>query len=273
MKQITCEMCGSTDLVKQDGVFVCQSCGIKYSVEEAKKMMVEGKVEVSGTVQVDKSNELEPLCKRGNDSLKSGNFSNAADCFESALRIDPDYIAAIHGLLCAKNGGASLSKIAGRISAKVVDDVFTESWKYYEKFGTVKYTDDNGKSQTAPKKSMALSSRMMILSKNERALTSDKNFIRLKELAAGSIKVDVDSVQSTFERTKKTIEKMYNDEESGRVKAELQIEQQNKLAREKEEQRNQQRNQWLSQGLCGFCGGQMAGAFSKKCTSCGKKKI
>ena len=41
MKQLTCEMCGSTDLMKQDGVFVCQSCGTKYSVEEAKKMMVD----------------------------------------------------------------------------------------------------------------------------------------------------------------------------------------------------------------------------------------
>ena len=37
MKQLTCEMCGSTDLIKQDGVFVCQTCGCKYSVEEAKK--------------------------------------------------------------------------------------------------------------------------------------------------------------------------------------------------------------------------------------------
>ena len=47
MKQLTCEMCGGTDLLKQDGVFVCQSCGCKYSVEEAKKMMVE----VSGAVR------------------------------------------------------------------------------------------------------------------------------------------------------------------------------------------------------------------------------
>ena len=41
MKKLTCEMCGSTDLVKEGGVFVCQSCGCKYSVEEAKKMMIE----------------------------------------------------------------------------------------------------------------------------------------------------------------------------------------------------------------------------------------
>ena len=57
MKQLACEMCGSTDLIKKDGVFVCQYCGAKYSVEEAKKMMVEieGTVEVQGTVKVDNS--------------------------------------------------------------------------------------------------------------------------------------------------------------------------------------------------------------------------
>lgn len=48
MKQLTCELCGGTDLVKQDGVFVCQNCGTKYTVEEAKKMMIEGTVDVQG---------------------------------------------------------------------------------------------------------------------------------------------------------------------------------------------------------------------------------
>ena len=33
MKQLTCEMCGSTDLMKQDGVFVCQSCGCQRPYE------------------------------------------------------------------------------------------------------------------------------------------------------------------------------------------------------------------------------------------------
>ena len=55
MNQLTCEMCGGTDLIKQDGVFVCQNCGMKYSVEEAKKMMIEGTVDVQGTVKVDNS--------------------------------------------------------------------------------------------------------------------------------------------------------------------------------------------------------------------------
>lgn len=48
MKQIVCEMCGNNDLIKQDGVYVCQYCGTKYTVEEARKMMVEGTVDVQG---------------------------------------------------------------------------------------------------------------------------------------------------------------------------------------------------------------------------------
>ena len=53
MKKLTCEMCGGTDLIKQDGVFVCQSCGCKYSVEEARKLMIEGTVYIQGTVVID----------------------------------------------------------------------------------------------------------------------------------------------------------------------------------------------------------------------------
>ena len=55
MKQLVCEMCGGKDIMKEDGVFVCQNCGMKYSVEEAKKMMIEGTVDVQGTVKVDNS--------------------------------------------------------------------------------------------------------------------------------------------------------------------------------------------------------------------------
>jgi len=39
--QIVCEICGSNELIKQDGIFICRNCGAKYSTEEAKKMVVE----------------------------------------------------------------------------------------------------------------------------------------------------------------------------------------------------------------------------------------
>ena len=34
-----CELCGATSFVKEDGMFTCQSCGTKYSPEEAQKLM------------------------------------------------------------------------------------------------------------------------------------------------------------------------------------------------------------------------------------------
>lgn len=55
MKRLICEMCGSADLLKDGGIFVCQACGCKYTVEEARKMMVEDTVDISGTVRVDNS--------------------------------------------------------------------------------------------------------------------------------------------------------------------------------------------------------------------------
>lgn len=41
MKKIVCELCDSTEFVKEGGFFVCQGCGTKYSAEEAKSMMRE----------------------------------------------------------------------------------------------------------------------------------------------------------------------------------------------------------------------------------------
>lgn len=90
MKQLKCEMCGSTNLMKEDGVFVCQSCGCKYSVEEAKKMMVEGTVDVTGsTVKVDSSDELSNLYQIARRAKDDNNGENAAKYYDMILVKDP----------------------------------------------------------------------------------------------------------------------------------------------------------------------------------------
>lgn len=88
MKQLTCEMCGSTDLLKQDGVFVCQSCGCKYSIEEAKKMMVEGTVEVQGTVRVDNSGQIQHYLELSRNAYESANGQAAFEYANKALEVD-----------------------------------------------------------------------------------------------------------------------------------------------------------------------------------------
>lgn len=84
MKQLTCEMCGSTDLLKQEGVFVCQSCGCKYSVEEAKKMMVE----VAGAVEVKNAAQLDNLLNLARSSFESRNYAQAEDFCNQVIAMD-----------------------------------------------------------------------------------------------------------------------------------------------------------------------------------------
>lgn len=104
MKQLTCEMCGSTDLLKQDGVFVCQSCGCKYSVEEAKKMMIEGTVDVSGsTVFIDNTKQIENDLKRAKQYENEGDSFSAAEYYNKVLDAEAENIEAKEGLTRLKN--------------------------------------------------------------------------------------------------------------------------------------------------------------------------
>ena len=74
MKALVCEMCGSKDLVKQDGMYVCKFCGTQYTTEEAKKLMVE----VSGSVEIDNSKKLENLYVLARRAKGEGNSEDAA---------------------------------------------------------------------------------------------------------------------------------------------------------------------------------------------------
>ena len=90
MKRIVCEMCGGTDLVKSEGLFVCQSCGCKYTVEEARKMMIEvaGTVEVTGTVKVDNSASVDTYLSMARNAVDAGNNKEAEDYANRVIEID-----------------------------------------------------------------------------------------------------------------------------------------------------------------------------------------
>ena len=121
MKQLTCEMCGSTDMIKEDGVFVCQSCGCKYSVEEAKKLMIEGTVEIKGTVQVDKNNEIDALLKRVFMFLEEEKWKEADEYCEKVLDIDPE------------NPEAYLGKLMVEYELSYISDITWYTPDFYEK--------------------------------------------------------------------------------------------------------------------------------------------
>ncbi len=83
MKAMVCEMCQSNDLVKQDGMYVCQYCGTKYTVEEARKLMIEG------VVKIDSSDDIKNLYELARRAKESNNSQDAAKFYSMILIKEP----------------------------------------------------------------------------------------------------------------------------------------------------------------------------------------
>ena len=90
MNELICEMCGSNNIIKQDGLYVCQSCGTKYSVEEARKMMTGETVEVEGTVKIDSSTDLQNLYEIARRAKDTNNSENGLKYYNEILLKDPN---------------------------------------------------------------------------------------------------------------------------------------------------------------------------------------
>ena len=86
MKAIVCELCGSNDIIKQDGLYVCQHCGTKYSLEEAKKLL--------GTVKIDRSEEFEKYMELARACMANDDIKNAKTYYAKVLNLDPANIEA-----------------------------------------------------------------------------------------------------------------------------------------------------------------------------------
>lgn len=80
MKAIRCEMCESTDFLKNDGIYICQGCGAKYSVDEAKKLMVD--------LEEDNA-KISNLYERARQSLEVDDLKNAAEYYKQILDENP----------------------------------------------------------------------------------------------------------------------------------------------------------------------------------------
>jgi hypothetical protein len=93
MGAMICELCGSSDIVKQDGLFVCQKCGTKYTLEEAKKLL--GNVNTTEIAQKpagqdSMSQELKNLYQVARRAKADNNGENAAKYYDMILVKDPN---------------------------------------------------------------------------------------------------------------------------------------------------------------------------------------
>lgn len=89
MQAIKCEMCNSNDFVKEDGYFVCQHCGTKYTVEEAKKLMVEG------TVKIDNSDFVKRYLENARRAKAKEDWEETEKYYNLVEQNEPSNIEAI----------------------------------------------------------------------------------------------------------------------------------------------------------------------------------
>lgn len=92
MKVIVCELCESQSFAKQDGMFVCQGCGTKYTPDEAKAMMkeVEGEVPVAPTAAAKPGADLDRYLLLARRAKDSDNSADAAKYYGMAEAEDPN---------------------------------------------------------------------------------------------------------------------------------------------------------------------------------------
>lgn len=113
MKTLICELCGSNNFIKEEGYWVCNHCQTKYTQEEAKKIMVEGIVDVA----IDKSNELLNFQKLAMQYYEAENFEQAKVYFSKILEIDTtDWKATFYN-------GVSSSKLSNLANFRLMDSV------------------------------------------------------------------------------------------------------------------------------------------------------
>ena len=84
MKQIVCEMCGSNKLIKKNGIFECQYCGCQYTLEEARKLIVEG------TVKVDESDKIVNWMKLADSAFNNSSWREAYSYYCKILEVYPE---------------------------------------------------------------------------------------------------------------------------------------------------------------------------------------
>lgn len=145
MKRLQCELCMSIDIVKDGGYFVCQSCGCKYTIEEARKMMVgstvevAGTVDVQGTVQVDNTPYVQRYLANARRAMEKQDWEETEKYYNLVEQNDPDNIEAIFYSAYGKamttlvDGDIYKREAAFNVLARcisVIDDHYkTERWE------------------------------------------------------------------------------------------------------------------------------------------------
>lgn len=135
MQKMQCEMCGGRDFLKQDGLFVCNHCGMKYSPEEARKLLIE----VKGSVAVENLPQVSSLLLTAKSLSDKGEHEASKALYIQVLSLDPENPEATVGLgtqitwLVTYNTMNSLSQIVcdGEKAIELAHNRYGDSDEFY----------------------------------------------------------------------------------------------------------------------------------------------
>lgn len=97
MKRIVCELCEGTEFTKENGMFVCQGCGTKYSAEEARSLMrdVEGDAPASTGIPVvgvsmvnPNQTQIDNMLLLATNAFEAGNLKEAESYCNQVIALD-----------------------------------------------------------------------------------------------------------------------------------------------------------------------------------------
>ena len=139
MVNIKCELCGSNNFQKDGDFFICEHCGCKYSVEQAKKLIIDGTVQVEGKVEINTSEKIKNLYVIARRSRDNNDWDSAKRYYDLVLQEDPQsweaifYLAYFDAYYC-KNGELQIkaSKMCNCITS-VVDLIILSNMSLKEK--------------------------------------------------------------------------------------------------------------------------------------------
>lgn len=139
MVNIKCELCGSSEFKKDGDFFICEHCGCKYTIEQAKKLIIDGTVQVEGKVEINTSEKIKNLYTIARRSKDNNDWDAAKRYYDLVLQEDPQsweaifYLAYFDAYYC-KNGELMLKAVKmGNCITSVVDLINQSNMSLKEK--------------------------------------------------------------------------------------------------------------------------------------------
>ena len=103
-------MCGSSEILKKDGFYVCESCGTKFSPEEARKLLMD----ISGsTINVANNPQEKNLEKLAIDAYEAKNWKEAESFANQVLAINENNFEAweVKAVAASRQGDILTSRV------------------------------------------------------------------------------------------------------------------------------------------------------------------